>query len=71
VLLPQPTNDPNDPLNWSWAKKHLILFTVAWAALCADFTSASGAPTLFVQAEQWGITPNAANQPNAINVLFG
>ena len=21
VLAPQPSDDPNDPLNWSWAKK--------------------------------------------------
>lgn len=25
ILAPQPSEDPNDPLNWSWWKKHIIL----------------------------------------------
>ncbi|KAG4435701.1 hypothetical protein IFR05_008813 [Cadophora sp. M221] len=29
VLLPQPSEDPEDPLNWTSTKKHLILFTLA------------------------------------------
>ena len=71
VLLPQPTNDPNDPLNWSWTRKHAILFTVAWAGLCADWTSASGPSVIFQQAAQWDMSPNTANRPNSINILFG
>ncbi|KAM5354619.1 hypothetical protein ACJ41O_001266 [Fusarium nematophilum] len=70
VLLPQPTDDPSDPLNWSWYRKHLVLFTIAWAAMCADFTSAAGSAIIFQQAEEWHISPTKANQPNAINVLF-
>ena len=27
---PQPTADPLDPLNWSWAKKHTILAIVMY-----------------------------------------
>ncbi|KAF4548075.1 Polyamine transporter-like protein 1 [Elsinoe fawcettii] len=69
LLLPQPTKDPNDPLNWSWTRKHLILFTVAWCACCADWTGASGPVVIFPQAAQWGITPDEANRPNSINVL--
>ncbi|PSK48651.1 hypothetical protein B9Z65_62 [Elsinoe australis] len=70
ILLPQPTDDPNDPLNWSWRKKHAILFIVAWGALCADFTSAAGTAVIFLQAEEWQISIFDANQPNALNVLF-
>lgn len=29
-LHPQPTADPLDPLNWSWAKKHTILAIVMY-----------------------------------------
>lgn len=25
ILAPQPSEDPNDPLNWSQSKKHIIL----------------------------------------------
>jgi len=29
ILDPQPSDDPNDPLNWPWAEKHAM-----WAFLC-------------------------------------
>ena len=30
ILIPQPTNDPNDPLNWTFAKKHLMLAIISF-----------------------------------------
>lgn len=50
-LIPQPSDDPNDPLNWSWKKKHIILLVVAAAAFLPDYGSATGAVTLQAQAE--------------------
>jgi hypothetical protein len=50
-LIPQPSDDPNDPLNWSWRKKHLMLVIVSLTALLPDYGSATGAVTLQVQAE--------------------
>lgn len=50
-LIPQPSEDPADPLNWSQRKKNLILFVVAFAALLPDYGSATGAVTLIPQAE--------------------
>ena len=50
VLIPQPSDDRNDPLNWSWAKKHLILFVVSFASFLPDYGSATGAVTLIPQA---------------------
>lgn len=50
-LIPQPSDDPQDPLNWSWRKKHAILFVVAAAAFLPDYGSATGAVTLQPQAE--------------------
>lgn len=29
ILIPQPSDDPNDPLNWSQTKKNLILLVVS------------------------------------------
>lgn len=49
-LIPQPSDDPNDPLNWSWGQKHLVLFIVAAAAFLPDYGSATGAVTLIPQA---------------------
>ncbi|EEU34431.1 uncharacterized protein NECHADRAFT_97473 [Fusarium vanettenii 77-13-4] len=70
VLLPQPTDDPDDPLNWSSTRKHLILLVVAWAALTSDFTSAAGSAPVILQAEEWHRSPNSINQNNSINVLM-
>ena len=33
VLAPQPSEDPNDPLNWSWAKKHLVLGVIFFGVI--------------------------------------
>ncbi|KAH7346955.1 major facilitator superfamily domain-containing protein [Pyrenochaeta sp. MPI-SDFR-AT-0127] len=70
ILVPQPSDDPNDPVNWSWMKKHLLLFTVAWGALCADFTSAGGIPCIFLQGAEWHMDPNKVNYANNLNVLM-
>ena len=37
VLAPQPSEDPNDPLNWSRWKKEVVFMTLNYAAvLCAS-----------------------------------
>lgn len=50
VLIPQPTNSSNDPLNWTSRKKHTILFVIAVLAFLPDFGSSLGAVTLIPQA---------------------
>lgn len=50
ILVPQPSNDPNDPLNWSSFKKHLILSIVCFASFLPEYGSATGAVTLQLQA---------------------
>lgn len=49
VLIPQPSTDPNDPLNWSQSKKNTILLIVSATAFLADFGSSMGAVTSVVQ----------------------
>jgi hypothetical protein len=34
ILIPQPSSDPNDPLNWSQTKKNLILAVVSCTGMC-------------------------------------
>lgn len=36
VLLPQPSDSPNDPLNWTWTKKHLVLLSLLPGCLFTD-----------------------------------
>lgn len=50
ILIPQPSQDPNDPLNWSWFKKHLILIIISATAFLPDYGSATGAVALLPQA---------------------
>jgi hypothetical protein len=50
-LIPQPSDDPKDPLNWSKRTKHIMLFVISFIALLPDFGSATGAVTLLPQAE--------------------
>lgn len=50
VLIPQPSSDPNDPLNWSPLKKHVVLLVIAVVAFLPNFGSAMGIVTLLPQA---------------------
>jgi hypothetical protein len=70
ILVPQPSDDPNDPLNWSETKKNLILFTISIAAFIADFQAAVGAPDLPTQAAEWHMSPQKVNYAGNLNVLL-
>lgn len=50
VLIPQPSDDPHDPLNWSRTRKHVFLFIISATAFLPDYGSATGAVTLLPQA---------------------
>lgn len=51
VLVPQPSDDPHDPLNWSFGKKHAVLAIVIVCSFLPDYGSVTGAATLTLQAE--------------------
>lgn len=51
VLIPQPSDDPRDPLNWTHYKKHMILFVISACSFLPDYGSATGAVTLLVQSK--------------------
>ena len=70
VLIPQPTADPNDPLNWSWTRKHLMLAVVSLTAFLGDYGSGSGIPLIVLQGEEWGLSPAKVNEAGNLNVLM-
>ncbi|GAA5965638.1 hypothetical protein JCM21900_003044 [Sporobolomyces salmonicolor] len=70
ILVPQPSDDPRDPLNWSPFKKHIMLVILALAAFGGDFQSGAGIPLLQPQGVEWGLTPTHVNQAGNLNVLF-
>lgn len=51
ILIPQPSDSPNDPLNWTPFKKHLVLIIISCTAFLPDYGSATGAVTLVPQGE--------------------
>ncbi len=70
VLIPQPSDSPLDPLNWSPWKKRSILIMLAIAAFTCDYSAATGASALLVQAETWHISPNTVNHATAGNTFM-
>lgn len=51
ILIPQPSSDPFDPLNWSQFKKHLILFIISACAFLPDYGAVTGNVVLLTQAK--------------------
>lgn len=70
ILIPQPTDDPNDPLNWGPFKKHMLLLLVSFGSFAGDFGATAGIPAILIQAKQWDISPTKANGPNSLNALM-
>jgi len=50
VLIPQPSDSPLDPLNWSPAKKWLIIGIIAYVAALADYTGGTAIVVVIPQA---------------------
>ena len=49
VLIPQPLNTDDDPLNWSPRKKWLIVAIIAYIAALADYTGGTAIITVIPQ----------------------
>ncbi|KAL8849462.1 MAG: hypothetical protein Q9221_005544 [Calogaya cf. arnoldii] len=67
VLIPQPSDALDDPLNWSQAKKHIVLAIVIACTFLPDYGSVTGAITLIPQAAEYGITPDEVNHSQSGN----
>lgn len=70
VLVPQPSDDQNDPLNWSQLKKNLLLLSISLAAFQSDFQTAVGVPGVVLQGAEWQLTPIHVNYAGNLNVLM-
>ncbi|KLO09107.1 MFS general substrate transporter [Schizopora paradoxa] len=61
VLWPQPSDDPEDPQNWSDRRKHLHLLIITLAAIVPDFDSGVGIASIFALATQFNTTTGEIN----------
>lgn len=53
VLIPQPSSSPDDPLNWSWTKKHIVLCALIPGCLLSDWALTWGSVVFQLQAPEW------------------
>jgi MFS family permease len=70
VLIPQPTDDPRDPLNWSVWKKRTVMIMLAITAFTCDFSAAIGSPAIIPQAREWNTVPAMVNRATAGNTFM-
>ncbi|CZR62199.1 related to HOL1 protein [Phialocephala subalpina] len=70
ILVPQPSSDPNDPLNWSVMKKHVFLFVIAVTAFLPDYGSSTGAITNLVQPVTFGVPETIVNHSLVGNLFM-
>ena len=66
---PQPSDSPDDPLNWSQWKKHILLFVISATAFLPDYGGAMGAVALIPQAVDWNMTQEGVLQALVGNVF--
>jgi hypothetical protein len=52
-LEPQASTSPDDPLNWSWTKKHAVLLALIPGCLLSDWTLTWGTTVFELQAPEW------------------
>lgn len=52
-FVPQPSASPEDPLNWSWWKKHAVLLALLPGCLLSDWTLTWGTTLFELQAPEW------------------
>ncbi|KAH9922445.1 MFS general substrate transporter [Amylocystis lapponica] len=70
VLWPQPTDDPDDPQNWSDGFKNFQLFIVTLAAIVPDFDSGIGIASIFQLAQQYNTTTGVINDQTSNWSIF-
>ncbi|RMY72278.1 hypothetical protein D0863_04605 [Hortaea werneckii] len=70
ILVPQPSENPNDPLNWPWWKKHAVLLTISFVSFLPDFGTAMGSVTQIPQAKAWHMSKATIQESVAINTML-
>ncbi|KAJ3575250.1 hypothetical protein NP233_g1218 [Leucocoprinus birnbaumii] len=76
VLVPQPSDDPRDPLNWPRWKKEACFWTLAFAASLDGALSPMTGPGYVLLSQQFGISVDAVASAfglaqNALAAKFG
>ncbi|GAA6040073.1 hypothetical protein JCM8097_004768 [Rhodosporidiobolus ruineniae] len=69
-LIPLPSDDPQDPLNWASWRKHLVLIQVAFAAMMGPFSAAATIPSFESFVEDFNVSITQASYSVSIVIIF-
>ncbi|KAH8891156.1 hypothetical protein GQ53DRAFT_823793 [Thozetella sp. PMI_491] len=61
ILRPQPTNDPNEPLNWPQWEKYLTYLVICWFTFLAFMNSSAFTVAVVPIIAQFKRTPTEAS----------
>ncbi|KAL1387433.1 major facilitator superfamily domain-containing protein [Phyllosticta capitalensis] len=62
AVVPQPSSSPDDPLNWSWKKKHIVLLALIPGCLLSDWALTWGSSVFELQAPEWHMSVKDVSQ---------
>jgi hypothetical protein len=72
VLIPQPSDDDEDPLNWSWLRKHKAFFALLLPSLLTDWGMTWGTTMFEAQSITWNMSvPDVARSTSGGIFLQG
>lgn len=70
ALVPQPSGNPDDPLNWSPTLKLLVALQVSWLAFLGPMASAVANPAFVLLGAAFDITPVEASYSLTVYICF-
>ncbi|KAJ4394659.1 hypothetical protein N0V93_003878 [Gnomoniopsis smithogilvyi] len=70
ILRPQPTNDPNEPLNWSQWEKYTTYLTICWFTFLALMNASAFTVAIVPIIKQFHKTPTEASYVVTLPVLL-
>ncbi|KAI0125983.1 major facilitator superfamily domain-containing protein [Xylariales sp. AK1849] len=70
ILRPQPTNDPNEPLNWSQSEKYTTYLVVCWFTFLEFMNSSAFTVAVVPITKQFGKSPTEASYLTSLHVLL-
>ncbi|TFB00104.1 hypothetical protein CCMA1212_008322 [Trichoderma ghanense] len=69
VLVPQPSDDPLDPLNWTYFWKLTTIICASFVSISQNLGPLANAPLFGLYVEEWNISLADAVQTTAVTIL--
>ncbi|KAL7907642.1 MFS general substrate transporter [Trichoderma velutinum] len=69
VLVPQPSDDPLDPLNWTYIWKLTTILCASFVSISQNLGPLANAPLFGLYMEEWNISLADAVQTTAVSIL--